>query len=265
VSQPETAKERARLLYSGGDYSFWSSTFAPASEELVEAAGVGPRDLVLDVAAGNGNTALAAARRGAAVTAVDITPTQIERGRRRAEAERLAIEWLEADAEELPFEDGSFDCVLSTFGVVLDPPGERAAAEMFRVARSDGVVGATEWAAKGYIARLDALEAKFVPERSSVLLDQLTEEKAAARFAPYSSSVEVRQEMLPMRFASIEQFWSESFERDPHLLWLRGRLTPAEWERWSIEFRRLVADTNSADNGTLLLELHYLLVVARVA
>jgi hypothetical protein len=68
-----------------------------------------------------------------------------------------------------------------------------------------------------------------------------------------------------MRFASIEQFWSESFERDPDLLWLRGRMTPAQWERWSIEFRRLVPDTNSVDDGSLLLELHYLFVLARVA
>jgi SAM-dependent methyltransferase len=263
VSDPEVAKERARLLYSTGDYSFWSSIFEPASEALVEVAGVGPGDRVLDVAAGNGNTALAAARRGAVVTAVDITPAQIERGRRRADEEGLAVEWLEADAEELPFRDASFDCVLSTFGVAFAPYGERATPEMFRVVRSDGVVGATKWIDEGYFARLDALEAKFVPERRDVLLGRLTEEQAGRRFSPHSSAVEVRREMVPMRFASIDQFWSESLERDPDLLWLRAQLTPAQWERWSMEFRRLVADTNSADDGSLHLELHYLLVVAR--
>jgi SAM-dependent methyltransferase len=263
VSEPEVAKERARRLYSTGDYSFWSSIFAPASGALVEMVGVGRGDRVLDVAAGNGNTALAAARRGAVVTAVDITPAQIERGRRRADAERLAIEWLEADAEELPFHDASFDCVLSTFGVAFAPYGERAAPEMFRVVRSDGVVGATRWADEGYFARLDALEAKFVPDRKDVLLKRLTEEEAALRFAPHSSSVEVRRHMLPMRFASFEQFWSESLERDPDLLWLRAQLTPAQWEGWSTEFRRLVADANSAEDGSLRLELHYVLLVAR--
>jgi len=148
---------------------------------------------VLDVAAGDGNTALAAARRGAVVTAVDITPAEIERGRRRAEAERLAVEWLEANAQELPFRDASFDCVLSTFGVALEPYGERAAPEMFRVVRSGGVVGATKWADEGYFARLDELEAKVVPERRDVLLERLTEEEAAGRFALHSSSVEVRE------------------------------------------------------------------------
>jgi SAM-dependent methyltransferase len=265
VSDPEAAKKRARLLYSTGDYSFWSSTFAPASEELVEAAGVAHGDRVLDVAAGDGNTAIAAARRGAVVTAVDLTPAQIERGSRRTTTEKLRVEWLEADAEELPFDNASFDCVLSTFGVALEPYGDRAAPEMFRVVRSGGVVGATKWANEGYLARLDALEAEFVPERRDVLLARLTDEKAAGRFAPHSSSVEVRRGMLPMRFASIDEFWSESSERDPDLLWLRARLTPAQWERWSIEFRRLAADTNSADDGSLRLELQYVLVVARVA
>jgi SAM-dependent methyltransferase len=265
VSDPETAKERARLLYSTGDYSFWSSVFAPASDALVEAAGVGPHDHVLDVAAGDGNTALAAARCGAVVTAVDITPAQIERGRRRAAEERLTVEWLEADAEKLPFGDASFDCVLSTFGVALKPYGDRAALEMFRVARSGGVVGATKWADEGYFAQLGALQAKFVPERKDVLLNRLTEEQAVGRFAPYSASVELRREMLPMRFASIEQFLSESSDRDPDLLVLRARLTPGQWERWSVEFRRLVADANSAGDGSLRLDLHYVLVVARAA
>jgi SAM-dependent methyltransferase len=259
VSDAEAAKERARLLYSTGDYAFWSRIFEPASVALVESAAVGRHDRVLDVAAGDGNTALAAARRGAVVTAVDITPAQIERGSRRAAAEGLAVKWLEADAEELPFDDASFDCVLSTFGVGFQPYAGRAAPEMFRVVRSGGVVGATRWSDGGYIARLNALEAKFVPEQS----DRLTEEQAAGRFAPHSSSVEVRREMLPMRFPSFEQFWSESSERDPDLLCLRARLTPAQWERWSTEFRRLVADANSADDGSLLIELHYLLFVAR--
>jgi SAM-dependent methyltransferase len=265
VSDPDAAKERARLHYTIGDYSFWSRFFEPASEALVEAAGIGPQDRVLDVAAGNGNTALAAARRGAVVTAVDITPAQIERGRRRAEAEGLEVEWLEGDAEELPLGDASFDCVLSTFGVAFQPHGDRAAPEMFRVVRSGGVVGVTRWADEGYFAQLGALEAKFVPERRDVLLNRLTEEQAVGRFTPHSASVEVRREMVPMRFASIEQFWSESFERDPDVLWLRAQLTPTQWERWSLEFRRLVADANSAGDGSLRLDLHYLLVVARAA
>jgi hypothetical protein len=126
-------------------------------------------------------------------------------------------------------------------------------------------VGATRWADEGYFARLDALEAKFVPDRKDVLLKRLTEEEAALRFAPHSSSVEVRREMLPMRFASFEQFWSESLERDPDLLWLRAQLAPAQWEGWSIEFRRLVAEANSADDGSLRLELRYVLLMARVA
>jgi SAM-dependent methyltransferase len=231
LSDLETVKERQKALYSTGDYSFWSNLFEPASDALIDAADIGSGDRVLDVAAGNGNTALAATRRNAVVTAIDTTPAQIERGRRRAAAEGLTIEWREGDAEELPFPDGSFDSVVSSFGVVLEPRGDRAAAEMFRVVHPGGVVAATEWVRDGYFASVDAFEARFTPERSDDLLDGLTEEDAAARFGRHSATVDVRREVLPVRFASAEQFWDEMRDRDPWALRLRAELTAEQWEQ----------------------------------
>jgi ubiquinone/menaquinone biosynthesis C-methylase UbiE len=262
VSDRETVKDRERALYSTGDYSFWSELFEPASHVLVEAAGIDAGDRVLDVAAGNGNTALAAARRGALVTAIDITPAQIERGRGRASAEQLSIEWREGDAEDLPFPDGSFDAVVSSFGVILEPRGESGAAEMCRVARRGGVVAATEWVSDGFVAAADALEARYAPERSDEHGERLTEEKAAARFKRYSTNVEVVRKVLPLRFASVEQFWRQVRERDPWALRLRAELSGEQWEQWAIEFRELTAESNSADDGSLRLDLEYMLLLA---
>lgn len=144
----ETAQWPETIDYSLGDYSFLSSIFEPSSQVLVDAAGVSTDMHVLDVAAGDGNTALAAARRGAAVTALDISPAQLERGRKRTEAAGLAVQWVEGDADRLPFADGSFDCALSTFGID-EGNVNRVVAEMLRVVKPGGVIGITDWTREG--------------------------------------------------------------------------------------------------------------------
>jgi ubiquinone/menaquinone biosynthesis C-methylase UbiE len=146
---PQTAKQRGRIDYSFGRYSFWSTVFGPASDRLVDAAGVSPAMQVLDVASGDGNTALAASRLGATVVALDITPAQVRRGRLRTEAEGAAVQWVEGDEDRLPFPDATFDCALCTFGI--EGPLDAAVDEMFRVVRRGGVVGFTEWTGEGVV------------------------------------------------------------------------------------------------------------------
>ena len=132
-----------RQLYEAGDYSALSAVLEPAAAALVDDVGVCAGDDVLDVAAGDGNLAIAAARRGARVVAVDLSPVQVRRGRERSARERVDVQWCVGDAERLPLDHRRFDRVLSVFGVVAAPHPELAVAELFRVCRAGGVVALT--------------------------------------------------------------------------------------------------------------------------
>ena len=135
-------KARHRAMWGSGDYPLMVDTFLlPVGERLVEACGIGPGLRVLDVAAGTGNASLPAARRGADVTASDLTPGLLAAGRAQAEAEGLELDWVEADAEQLPFPDESFDVVISAIGVMFAPHHQAAAGELVRVCRPGGTIG----------------------------------------------------------------------------------------------------------------------------
>src|SRR5579864_7931468 len=158
VLQPERSaaiKSRQQAMWGSGDYAVIGTTLQIVGELLNEAADVRATHRVLDVAAGNGNATLAAARRFAAVTSTDYVPALLERGRRRAEAEGFAaIAFEVADAEALPYPDASFDVVLSTFGVMFTPDQERAASELLRVCKPGGRIGLADWTPTGFIGQL---------------------------------------------------------------------------------------------------------------
>jgi SAM-dependent methyltransferase len=157
-------KTRHRAMWASGDYPSMVETFLlPLGPRLVEACGVGPGQRVLDVAAGTGNAAIPAAQRGAEVVASDLTPELLEAGRARAEAEGIELEWAEADAEELPFEDASFDVVMSSIGVMFAPHHQAAADEMVRVCRPGGTIGLLSWTPEGMIGALFRTMGPFMP------------------------------------------------------------------------------------------------------
>jgi len=147
-------KQRQQATWASGDYAVVGTTLQIVGEQLAEAVDVRAGEQVLDVAAGNGNATLAAARRFAEVTSTDYVPALLERGSARAAAEGLKVKFLPADAENLPFDDGRFDVVLSTFGVMFAPQHERCAAEMLRVVRPGGRIGLANWTPTGFIGRL---------------------------------------------------------------------------------------------------------------
>ena len=148
-------KARHRAMWASGDYPLMVETFLlPLGPRLVEACGIEPGMRVLDVAAGTGNAALPAAQRGARVTASDLTPELLEAGRLRAEAEGLELEWVEADAERLPFEDGSFDVSMSAIGSMFAPNHQAVADELVRVTRPGGTVGLLSWTPEGMLGAL---------------------------------------------------------------------------------------------------------------
>jgi SAM-dependent methyltransferase len=157
-------KARHRSMWASGDYAGMVETFLlPLGPRLVEACGIGPDMTVLDVAAGTGNASIPAAQRGARVTASDLTPELFEAGRRRAEAEGVELEWVEADAERLPFEDESFDVVMSSIGAMFAPHHEDVADELVRVCRRGGTIGLLSWTPEGMIGALFRTMGPFAP------------------------------------------------------------------------------------------------------
>lgn len=157
-------KARHAAMWASGDYPHMVETFLlPLGPRLVEAAGIGPGQRVLDVACGTGNASIPAARAGAAVVATDLTPELLEAGARRPDAEGLDIEWRTADAERLPFEDGSFDVVMSSIGVMFAPRHAQAASELARACRPGGTVALLSWTPEGMLGALFATMKPFAP------------------------------------------------------------------------------------------------------
>jgi ubiquinone/menaquinone biosynthesis C-methylase UbiE len=161
-------KTRQQAAWAAGDYAVVGTTLQIVGESLCEALDLRSNQRVLDVAAGNGNATLAAARRFAEVVSTDYVGALLERGRQRAEAERLSVTFQEADAEALPFEDGSFDVVISTFGVMFTPAQEQAARELLRVCRPGGKIGLANWTPDSFIGRLFKTIGKYVPPAPGV-------------------------------------------------------------------------------------------------
>jgi ubiquinone/menaquinone biosynthesis C-methylase UbiE len=160
----EQARARAREVWALGDYDRVArDVLAPFGPALVHACRVGPGVRVLDIAAGTGNVALAAARAGGSVVASDLTPALLDVGRRRAEAEGLAIDWVEADAEALPFPDAAFDVVVSSVGVMFAPDHVAAASELLRVCRPAGLIGLVNWTPESWSARFLAVLSAHIP------------------------------------------------------------------------------------------------------
>jgi SAM-dependent methyltransferase len=157
-------KTRHRAMWASGDYASMVETFLlPLGPRLVEAAGIRPGMRVLDIAAGSGNASLPAAERGAEVVASDLTPELLEAGRRRAEGAGLELDWVEGDAEELPFPDESFDVVMSAIGVMFAPHHQAAADELVRVCRPGGTIALLSWTPDGMLGALFRTMGPFMP------------------------------------------------------------------------------------------------------
>jgi SAM-dependent methyltransferase len=165
ASTPDSElKARHRAMWASGDYPSMVETFLlPLGPRLVDACGIGADMRVLDVAAGTGNASIVAAQRGARVTASDLTPELLDAGRARAESEGVELEWVEADAENLPFEDASYDVVMSSIGAMFAPHHEEVADELVRVCRPGGTIGLLSWTPEGMIGALFRVMGPFAP------------------------------------------------------------------------------------------------------
>ena len=192
-------KAAQRALYEAGDCYALSKTLEPVARELVDAAGVDAAGRVLDVGAGDGNVAIASARRGARVVAVDLTPVQVDRGRERCAREGVDVEWQVGDAEQLQFRDAAFTHVLSAFGAVFAPDPDRVTAELVRVCASGGVVALTAWPPDSFIGESTRRIRDLSPPGRSfpdVENGWGVAETAAARLAPHAAHVRVERRTL---------------------------------------------------------------------
>ncbi|MCA0246790.1 MAG: class I SAM-dependent methyltransferase [Proteobacteria bacterium] len=205
-------KTRQQGAWSSGDYAVVGATLQIVGEQLCESLDVRAGQKVLDVAAGNGNATLAAARRGCDVVSTDYVPALLERGRARAAAEGFGIEFRQADAEALPFADATFDVVASTFGVMFTPNQERAAAEMIRVCRPSGKIGLANWTPDGFIGQLFKTIGKHLPPPAGVKSPALwgTSARLTELFGPAAASIAIKERDFVFRYKSA-QHWLDVF------------------------------------------------------
>lgn len=205
-------KARQQGAWSSGDYAVVGTTLQIVGEQLCEAIDIRAGQKVLDVAAGNGNVALAAARRGCDVIATDYVPALLDKARERAAAERLQIDFREADAEALPFKDGSFDVVVSTFGVMFTPDQPRAAAELMRVCKPGGKIGLANWTPEGFIGQLFKTIGKHLPPPAGVKSPGLwgTQARIYELFGSKASAIEAEPRNFVFRYRS-PQHWLDVF------------------------------------------------------
>jgi ubiquinone/menaquinone biosynthesis C-methylase UbiE len=214
-AQPDFAALKARQqgAWSSGDYAVVGTTLQIVGEQLCEALDLRPGSKVLDVAAGNGNVTLAAARRFCDVTSTDYVPALLERGSERAAAERLTIDFRQADAEALPFPDESFDVVVSTFGVMFTPDQTKAAAEMLRVCKSGGKIGLANWTPDGFIGLLFKTLGKYLPPPAGVKSPALwgTRPRLNELFGAQASAVHIAARTFVFRYRSA-QHWLYMFK-----------------------------------------------------
>jgi SAM-dependent methyltransferase len=259
-------KENARSVWSRGDYIKLAQRLEGAAGELVDECAISAGQEVLDVAAGNGNVAVLAAREGAAVVASDLTPAMVELGHMRTETEGLDVEWVVADAEELPFEDARFDCVASTFGAMFGPRPEVVAAELFRVVRPGGTVGMANWPPDGFQGDLFAIMTRYGPPLAPDLprpSEWGREEVVRARFRSLAGSVRAERRTLRWSFANLDEAWSFFGETAGPSIALRESLDEDALARIRQEFDELVGRYNRAPGESVEVDAEYLLVVAR--
>jgi ubiquinone/menaquinone biosynthesis C-methylase UbiE len=259
----EAIKARQRVAWSAGDYSVVGVTLQIVGETLCEALDLRSGQRVLDVAAGNGNVSLAAARRFCDVTSSDYVPALLERGKQRAEVDGLSITFREADAEALPFPEASFDIVTSSFGVMFTPNQERAAAELLRVCRPGGRIGLANWTPESFIGQLFKTNGKHLPPPAGLKSPTLwgTRDRLNDLFGPDADSIETTQRTYVWRYRS-PRHWLDLWRAVYGPLQKAfAALDEATQEQLTIDLLALIDRFNIATDGTMVVPADYLEVI----
>jgi SAM-dependent methyltransferase len=265
MSAADELRQRARTTWAAGDWDSFARLVEPVGSLVLERIALEPGVELLDVGTGSGGTvAIPAAQRGAKVVGCDITPELFEHARRRAAEAGVEVEWIEADAQDLPFDDASFDRVVSTFGAMFAPDHARAAAELVRVCRPGGWIAMTAWANEGFAGELFKLTGAFMPPPPpGVEPPPLwgVEAHVEEVFGAAGVSPTVAHETVDFEFPSVEDA-AQSYADDfgPFLM-ARAVLEPqGRWDEFLEAFTDLIRRFNAADDGTARIRSDYLLI-----
>jgi SAM-dependent methyltransferase len=262
----EEFKERQRTMWAAGDYATLSEHIRDVGEVVVARVGVESRTTVLDVACGTGNAAIPAARAGARVTALDLVPELLAAGRKKAAEAGVELEWVEGDAEDLPFADDSFDRVFSTFGHMFAPRHRKTADEMARVCRKGGVIGICCWTPEGTVGDVFRATASYLPQPPDFASPPIlwgTEDHVREMFGSVATDYEFERHSTTIEWESAEGFADYFMDRFGPLVTAKQMLG----ERF-VELRADILaiweQRNESDDGRFVLPQEYLLSVIRL-
>ena len=259
-------KAKQQAAWAAGDYAVIGTTLQIVGETLCEALDLRAGQRVLDVAAGNGNATLAAARRWCDVVSTDYVPSLLERGRARAGAEGLAVQFEQADAENLQYGDGSFEVVLSTFGVMFTPNQERAAAEMARVCKPGGKIGLANWTPASFVGEMFKLIGRYIPPAPGVKPPSLwgTEERLRELFGSRIAALQAPRRNYMFRYRSTRH-WLDTFRTYYGPMQKAfAALDAGRQESLAEDLLGLAQRLNSASDGTMVVPGEYLEAVIRL-
>lgn len=249
--ETDDLKELNRYMWGSGDYESVAALVIDDAEALLDDAGVTAGCDVLDVATGTGNVAVAAAQRGARVIGLDLTPEHFDVARRRSAAAGVEVEWVEGDAEQLPYASDSFDRVFSTFGAQFAPRHQLVAQELYRVCRPGGTIGMCNWTDSGWTGRFTAVTARYFPKPPSYVLPPMawgSDSYVRALFEPLGGVVETELRTATYEFASLDEFME--FFQTNFGPWIVARRSITPRSRWEDLLSDLRAMTASFDVGT---------------
>lgn len=264
----DTLKAAHHATWAAGDYAAVAELIDEIPpQHVLRSAGVGAGQTVLDVATGTGNVALRAADAGADVVGLDLTPELFDVARRRAQALGVEVDWVAGDAENLPYDDGAFDRVVSTFGVQFAPRHEVVAAELTRVCKPGGAIGLCNWTPEGKVGELFAIMSRYLPAAPAYASPPpLWGDEAHVRglFAGCDVDLRFERATTPFRFGSAEHYMSFFETNYGPTVKARERLTAeGSWDDCRTEIVEMMERRNVATDGTLDVPGEYLVTVAR--
>jgi SAM-dependent methyltransferase len=253
MAQLTEAQQQARALWSAGDYPSASRQIEDVGTTTVDRAGIAADETVLDVACGAGNATIPAAKSAAKTTGLDITPELIEAGKKRAAEEGVEIEWIEGDAQDLPFDEGSFDVVLSVFGCMFAPDHRKTAEELVRVLKPGGRMVVAAWRPEGNVGRMFGTIASHMPAPPEGFQPPPlwgSEDHIREIFGGLPIELELEPTTVEFAADSADDFFAE-FERDlPPIVMAKAGLEPeGKWEALRTDLKELYDDTNESDDG----------------
>jgi ubiquinone/menaquinone biosynthesis C-methylase UbiE len=264
--QLDEFKMRQRSTWDAGDYPTLSERIADVGERVVAHAGIEPGMTMLDVACGAGNATIPAAGTGARVTGLDLTPKLLEHGRAKAEAAGLDVDWVEGDAEALPFEDASFDRVISVFGHMFAPRHRQVADEMLRVCRPGGAIVTATWTPEGSVGSLFGVTAAYMPPLPEYAAPPIlwgSEDHVRELFGAAASSFEFERYFNRIESDSVDSY-ADTFMSEFGPMVTAKAMLGERFDEMRAQIVEIWRDANEADDGTLRLPQEYLLSIVRL-